>query len=477
MALRRAGKKNVSKDGASQGFLDTIAAISTPPGEGGIGIVRLSGPEALAIASRIFVPRRPRDLRQSPGFRMYLGMIVDGAGGRPVDEVLVSVMRAPRSYTGEDVVEINCHGGMVPVRRTLELVLREGARLAGPGEFTRRAFLHGRIDLAQAEAVLDVIRARTRAGLELAVRQIEGKLSRRIQEAEQELIGIMASLEASIDFPLEVDEPEGGELLRRLADLRAQLEELIRGSSQGRILREGIKVAIVGRPNVGKSSLLNGLLGEERAIVTEVPGTTRDLISEAANIRGIPVELVDTAGIRETADLVEQLGVERSRQALAQADVVLLVVDGSQGADAADAQLAAAVGDRPGILVYNKMDLVGGDKPEAGDWLPSGWRQVYTSAKEGWGLEELQAMIAEMVLGGEVSPGTEVLVTRARHQAALEKAVRALEQGEETVQAKLPLDLLAVDLRAAREALGEITGSTVDEEVLDRIFQDFCVGK
>lgn len=467
----------MAEERVSEKLVDTICAISTPLGEGGIGIVRLSGPEALKIAERVFVPRKPRDLGQSPGFRMYLGMVVDRQDqDRPVDEVLVAVMRSPRSYTGEDVVEINCHGGMVPVQRTLELVLREGARLAGPGEFTRRAFLRGRIDLAQAEAVLDVVRSRTRSGLEVAVRQVEGQLSERLRAAEQELIGIMAALEASIDFPLEVDEPEGGELLGRLRSVRGQLEQLLRGSQEGRILREGIKVAIVGRPNVGKSSLLNRLLGEERAIVTEVPGTTRDLISEAANIKGIPVQLVDTAGIRETLDKVERLGVERSRKALGEADVILLVVDASQGADASDAEVAQAVAQRPGIVVYNKMDLVR-KKPEAQDWVPAGWRQVWASAQEGWGIEELQAQIAQLVLGGEVKPAGEVLVSRARHQAALEKAAGALKEAEATLEAQLPLDLLAVDLARAREALGEITGSTVDEEVLDRIFADFCVGK
>ncbi|KYH33755.1 tRNA uridine-5-carboxymethylaminomethyl(34) synthesis GTPase MnmE [Neomoorella mulderi] len=455
---------------------DTIAAVATPPGEGGIGIVRLSGSEAVAIASKIFQPRRGPDFAASRSHTLRLGMIIDPATGETVDEVLACIMRAPHSYTAEDVVEINCHGGPLAVARVLQLALRYGARLAEPGEFTRRAFLNGRLDLAQAEAVLDVIRARSSQGLVAAVGQLQGKLSQKITGINDLLTGVLAAIEASLDFPEEVGEASAGEL-GKLHQARDEVKKLLGTWEEGRLLNEGLKIAIVGRPNVGKSSLLNALLRQERAIVSQIPGTTRDTIEETLLLGGFACRLIDTAGLRETADTLESIGVARTRQAVKEADLVLMVVDLSTGILPEDERILEEVAGKTLIVVGNKVDLVS-EKKNGLESFAGLYPRVAISAREGRGLDELAQRVKEIVLGGKaVRTREDPLLTRARHRDALEKCLEHLNAAITAWEEGMPGDLIAVDLWAARDFLGEITGATAREDLLDRIFSDFCIGK
>jgi tRNA modification GTPase len=459
---------------------DTIAAISTPLGEGGIGIVRLSGPDALQILQCIF--NRPAQLLPR---RLTYGHVTDPVDGSLIDECLVAYLPAPHTYTRQDVVEIQVHSGLMPLRRTLEQCLRQGARLAGPGEFTMRAFLNGRIDLAQAEAVLDVIRARTDAGLRVAVEQLGGRLSDETRAVRRALLDLLAYLEASIDFSQD-------ELwLRAIGptlDLAVrQLGAMLTGADQGIILRQGVRVAIVGRPNVGKSSLLNGLLRMKRAIVASSPGTTRDTLEETVNLGGVPFVLIDTAGIGETNDPVERLGVERSRQVLVGADLTLMVVDGSQPIEDGDLQITASINGRPVIIVFNKIDKLAvpeGFTPELRlqlrTLLPghsTTSSAVAVSALTGQGLAELERMLVDRVLGGQAITSQASLVSNPRHKAALGRALDAVGAAAETYYRGLPADFITIDLTEAIEALGEITGETVSDDLLDIIFNQFCVGK
>jgi tRNA modification GTPase len=457
---------------------DTIAAISTPIGEGGIGIVRMSGPEALPILQKIFVKGKPTKLQtrnfklQTPNY-LYYGHIIDPDTSEVVDEVLVSYMKAPRTYTRQDVVEINCHGGIAPLRRTLELCLRLGARLASPGEFTLRAFINGRIDLAQAEAVLDIVRAKTEAGLRVAMGQLEGRLSNQVRALRRQLLDVLAYLEATIDF--EEDEIPERDIAPDLEGVRQQLEKLLAHADRGIIYRQGIRTAIVGRPNVGKSSLLNALLRTSRAIVTPIPGTTRDTLEETLNLQGIPLVLVDTAGIvAETEDVIERLSIERSRKALAQADLALLVVDGSEPLTEADRQIADLAAGKSAILVVNKIDLprAVGDL----DLLPEALR-VEISALTGEGLEELEEAIVKVVFSGQVLASDELLVSSPRHKSILKRALDHVVHAQGAHAQGMPADFVAIDLTSAVNSLGEITGETVTEDLLETIFSEFCVGK
>jgi len=449
---------------------DTIAAIGTPPGEGGIGIVRVSGPEAPAILRRLVVPTR-RGRAWAP-WRMRHGHVVDPASGAVVDEVLAVWMAAPHTYTRQDVVEIHAHGGMVALRRVLELSLLAGARLAGPGEFTLRAFLNGRLDLAQAEAVLDVVRAKSRAGLQAAVGQLQGRLSARVGAVRGQLIEALAHLEAAFDFP--DDEIPPCDLPALLEAAAAELDALLAGAEQGIAYRQGLRTAIIGRPNVGKSSLLNALLRAERAIVTPIPGTTRDTVEENAVVGGIPLVLVDTAGLTDAADPVERLGVERSRAALDTADLVLWVVDGSQPPRPDDRAIATLVDGRRGVLVVNKSDL---PRVPGHEELAPGWRAVPISALTGQGLEGLEQAVLQSVLAGRVEAGEEPLVSRPRHADALRRAREHVAAAARAHAEGWPGDCVAIDLRAAADALGEITGEAVSEDLVARIFADFCIGK
>ena len=456
---------------------DTIAAMSTPVGEGGIGIVRMSGPEALGIVQGFFSPGQRTALPHDPPtfvpYRLTYGHVVDPATNQVIDEVLTAYMPAPRTYTRQDVVEINCHGGVVPLRRALELCLRGGARLAEPGEFTLRAFLNGRIDLAQAEAVLGVVQARTEAGLRLAVEQLGGRLSQEIRQAQAQLVDVLAWLEAAIDFAEdEIPERDVGPDLQAAKET---FERLLAGADQGIIYRYGLRTAIVGRPNVGKSSLLNALLRTSRAIVTPIPGTTRDTLEETLNLRGVPLVLVDTAGIRAASnDLVEQIGIERSREALNAADLALLLVDGSEPLTSADHDIAALVGDKAALVVVNKSDLpiVTG----ATDLLP-GCPHLCVSALTGQGLEALEEAIVGTVFAGRVVASDAVLVSSPRHKEVIHRALDHVVAAQRTLAGGLPADFVSIDVTAAVNALGEITGETAHEGMLQAIFSRFCIGK
>jgi tRNA modification GTPase len=480
---------------------DTITAVATPPGEGGLALIRVSGPEARDVAARVFRSRSGADPTAFPGYSVHYGLFVDPATGEIADDGLLTTFRAPHSYTGEDTVELACHGGRATTARVLRLTLEAGARLAEPGEFTQRAFLNGRLDLAQAEAVADMVRARTEAARRVARQQLDGALSRTVIALKDELIGILAAIEVTIDFSEEVGELEYAPLGRRLASVREGLERLLATAERGRILREGLRVAIVGRPNVGKSSLLNALLRTDRAIVTPIAGTTRDLLEESANVRGVPLVLIDTAGMRETADLVERIGVERAEAAASAGDVALLVVDASAGVTPEDRALGQRLVDieAHGILVaINKQDLVTTARAEA---IVEETRHAFAalahavllvSAQTGAGLERLESALVESALSTETGavtadgPSTAfsmaeasetVLVASARHRQALENARSSVCEAERTVCARLPGDFIAIDVRGALDALGQITGETVTEDIIHRIFHDFCVGK
>lgn len=457
---------------------DTIVAISTPLGESGIGIVRMSGPQARNILRRLFVlgalgapPPRAEILPRA----LHYGHIVEPDSGEMVDEVLAAYMPAPKTFTRQDVVEINGHGGLVALRQILKLCLRQGARLAEPGEFTVRAFLNGRLDLAQAEAVLDVVRAKTEKSLQVAVGQLVGRLSEQVQSIRSVLVDLLAYLEASIDFG--EDEIPERHIAPDLAQCIASLERLLADADRGIVFRQGVRVAIIGRPNVGKSSLLNRMLRTSRAIVTEFPGTTRDTLEETYNLSGIPILLVDTAGFSVAAtDPVERLGIERSREALARADLALLVFDISQPPSEADEQIAALVGNRPAILVLNKIDLVPADDWEFDNSL---WRapRVPVSALTGEGLEALESAIVDTVLSGQVSASEAPLVTSPRHKEALCRAAEHVQAALSAHSDGQPADMVAIDLAGAVNALGEITGQTASEDLLESIFANFCVGK
>jgi len=449
---------------------DTIAAISTPLGEGGIGIVRLSGPDSLAILHKVFVRPASRASPLPPRFLHY-GHIVDPESNQVLDEVLAVSLPAPRTYTRQDMAEIHAHGGIVPLQRILQLVLRCGARLAQPGEMTLRAFLNGRIDLAQAEAVLDVVRAKTEASLRVALNQLGGQLSQQVRAARAALIQVLAYLTATIDFAEDDIPPQ--DIGPSLDEVGARLERLLASAEQGLIYRQGVRAAIVGRPNVGKSSLLNALLRANRAIVTPIPGTTRDTLEETVNLRGIPLVLVDTAGIASTADMIERLGIERSRAALAGADLVLFVVDASEPLTPADGEIASLVGARPAIVVLNKSDL---RRVDAEGVLPAAPR-VALSALTGMGLSDLETAIADLVLAGRVLASDEPVLSNPRHRDVLQRARDHLRTAQDAHTHGLAADLITIDLTAAVNALGEITGETATEDLLEAIFSNFCVGK
>lgn len=451
---------------------DTIAAISTSLGEGSVGIVRISGKNAFSVAQKVFLPAKKKDWLQE-NYKMHYGHIVD-VNGQIIDEVLVTIMKAPHTYTRENVVEINCHGGIIPVRETLRVVLSSGARMAEPGEFTKRAFLNGRIDLAQAESVIDIIRSSTDSALKVAIAQLGGGLSEKVKVLQEKLLKILSELEVSIDFSeQEIIGKSKTELSNEVLILIKSLEELIIDAGRGRIYREGIKTAIIGRPNVGKSSLLNVMLGSERAIVTHIPGTTRDIIEENMNVKGIPLKLIDTAGLRETKDLVEMIGVKKTREILSDADLVLFVIDASEGLTAEDQQIMECLEKKKTLLVINKIDLVKNNKMPKIKEMSS----VMVSALKGDGINVLQEKIFEIVTSERIRPPESVVISSARHEEILCRARGYLTEFHESLKANVPVDILSIDLRNSWEALGEITGSNYNEDLLDRIFNDFCIGK
>lgn len=451
---------------------DTIAAISTPLGEGAIGIVRLSGTDSFKIAQKIF---KGKDLNSVASHTLNYGHIVDPDKDEILDEVMVGAMRSPKTFTREDIIEINTHGGIAVTNEILQLVIREGARLAEPGEFTKRAFLNGRVDLTQAEAVMDIIRAKTDKAMNIAVKQLDGSLSDLINNTRQEILNTLAQVEVNIDYP-EYDDVEEAttEIIReKTTEFEALLTNLLKTARRGKILREGISTAIIGRPNVGKSSLLNNLLREEKAIVTDIEGTTRDVIEEYVNINGVPLKLVDTAGIRETEDIVERIGVERSRKALKEADLVLLVLNASEPLTDQDRQLLEISQDSNRIILLNKVDL---PQQIELDEIPAD--HIKISVLKNQNINQIEDRINALFFenAGLVEQDATYL-SNARHISLIEKAVESLQAVNEGLAMGMPVDLLQVDLTRTWEILGEITGDAAPDELITQLFSQFCLGK
>lgn len=461
----------------TRGF-DTIAAISSAPGEGAIGIVRLSGDDALAIADKVYNLGQKK-LSTQDSHTIHYGHIVDPKDGQEIDEVMVSVMREPKTFTREDIVEINTHGGIVATNRVLELVLREGATLAEPGEFTKRAFINGRIDLTQAEAVMDLIRAKTDRSMDLAVKQLDGKLSNLIENLRQDILNTLAQVEVNIDYP-EYDDVEEMTLKllgEKTTIIKNRIDGLLSTAKQGKILRDGISTAIVGRPNVGKSSLLNALLREEKAIVTDIEGTTRDTVEEYINIRGVPLKLVDTAGIRDTEDVVERIGVERSKKALKEAELVLLLLNQSEALTAGDRELLALTQDHKRIIIMNKIDLPNQLLKESLlEWVEED-EIIATSMMTQEGIDALEEKIADYFFSGQSGEKDATYVSNARHIDLLQKASQSLDEVKNGIDMGMPVDLIQIDFTHAWEILGEIIGENAPDELLTQLFSQFCLGK
>lgn len=457
---------------------DTIAAISTPVGEGGISIIRISGEEAVTVAKKLY--HGSKGLAKVATNTINYGHIVDPDSGAEVDEVMVSIMRAPHTYTREDVVEINCHGGLLATNRILQLTLSHGARLAEPGEFTKRAFLNGRLDLSQSEAVMDLIRAKTDKSMKVALNQLDGDLSRLIKALRKDILDVLAQVEVNIDYPEydAVEEMTTKMLKEKAQEVQQRIQALLKTAKQGKVLRDGLATAIIGRPNVGKSSLLNTLLHEDKAIVTNVAGTTRDVIEEYVNVKGVPLKLIDTAGIRHTEDTVEKIGVERSRQAIDTADLVLLLIDSSNALTDEDRELIKLTAGKPRIVILNKTDLPNRIDLNELHQLTAGDRVIKTSIVEYEGMEELGRTISHMFFdeGIESSQST-VMVTNARHIGLLHQANDALNDVLSGIAAGMPVDLVQIDMTRCWELLGEITGDSYQDELLDQLFSQFCLGK
>lgn len=455
-------------------LFDTIAAISTPRGEGGIGIVRISGNYALDILEKIFKPKSGKAIKGLRNYSINYGHIFDGE--TLVDEVLVSIMKAPNTYTREDIVEINCHGGFVITEKVLEVVLKNGARIAEIGEFTRRAFLNGRIDLTQAEAVIDLIHGKTEKSVSLSLNQLRGDLKEQIEHLKKLVLDVAAHINVVLDYPEEgIDDPLPEHLVENLQEVLDTTDRLIRSYDKGKMIKEGIKTAIVGKPNVGKSSILNSVLKEERAIVTHVAGTTRDVIEEVVNLKGIPLVLVDTAGIRKTDDLVENIGVEKSKKLIESADLILFVVDGSRPLDEEDMKIHEAIKAEKVIGILNKIDI-----KEDIDLSPltkiSKWLEI--SAIKNQGIDEMEEEIYRHIIDENIEDSSQkITITNVRHKSALEKTKQSIENIFETIESGLPMDLMAVDIKGALDSLSEVTGEISSEDLLDHIFSNFCVGK
>ncbi|MBI4686080.1 MAG: tRNA uridine-5-carboxymethylaminomethyl(34) synthesis GTPase MnmE [Nitrospirae bacterium] len=457
---------------------DTIVAISTPLGEGGIGIVRLSGKDAINIAERLFHSPKGKNLSCISSHSIIHGFIKDPANGEEIDEVLISLMRSPNTYTKEDIVEINCHGGMSPLRKVLELVMKQGARLAEPGEFTKRAFLNGRIDLGRAEAVLDLIRAKTDESRKIALDQLKGRLSEKITRLRDRLSEECVLIEAYIDFSEEdIETVSKSALIESIKAILSELESLLKTYDEGRFFREGLAAAIVGKPNVGKSSLLNALLQKDRAIVTDIPGTTRDIIEEYLNINGLPLRIIDTAGIREAHNMAEVEGVKRSLAAIENADLVIAVVDGSEPLRNEDFEVLDKVKDKNAIIVMNKSDLIETNENLALRLMPYASCILRISATEGYGITELKKHVFDSCLKNWEEQKDGIIITNLRHKTAIQKACGSLDNALSAIRTAQPVEIIALEIRDALDNLGEIVGAVTTDEILNRIFSDFCIGK
>ncbi|EPH5564980.1 tRNA uridine-5-carboxymethylaminomethyl(34) synthesis GTPase MnmE [Staphylococcus aureus] len=457
--------------------LDTITSISTPMGEGAIGIVRLSGPQAVEIADKLYKGKHL--LNDVPSHTINYGHIIDPESKEVVEEVMVSVLRAPKTFTREDIIEINCHGGILTINRVLELTMTYGARMAEPGEFTKRAFLNGRIDLSQAEAVMDFIRSKTDRASKVAMNQIEGRLSDLIKKQRQSILEILAQVEVNIDYP-EYDDVEDATtefLLEQSKEIKQEINRLLDTGVQGKIIREGLSTVIVGKPNVGKSSMLNNLIQDNKAIVTEVAGTTRDVLEEYVNVRGVPLRLVDTAGIRETEDIVEKIGVERSRKALSQADLILFVLNNNEALTQEDYTLYEVVKNEDVIVIVNKMDLEQNiDINEVKDMIGD-TPLIQTSMLKQEGIDELEIQIRDLFFGGEVQNQDMTYVSNSRHISLLKQARQTIQDAIDAAESGVPMDMVQIDLTRTWEILGEIIGETASDELIDQLFSQFCLGK
>ena len=457
--------------------LDTITSISTPMGEGAIGIVRLSGPQAVEIADKLYKGKHL--LNDVPSHTINYGHIIDPESKEVIEEVMVSVLRAPKTFTREDIIEINCHGGILTINRVLELTMTYGARMAEPGEFTKRAFLNGRIDLSQAEAVMDFIRSKTDRASKVAMNQIEGRLSDLIKKQRQSILEILAQVEVNIDYP-EYDDVEDATtefLLEQSKEIKQEINRLLDTGAQGKIMREGLSTVIVGKPNVGKSSMLNNLIQDNKAIVTEVAGTTRDVLEEYVNVRGVPLRLVDTAGIRETEDIVEKIGVERSRKALSQADLILFVLNNNEALTQEDYTLYEVVKNEDVIVIVNKMDLEQNiDINEVKDMIGD-TPLIQTSMLKQEGIDELEIQIRDLFFGGEAQNQDMTYVSNSRHISLLKQARQTIQDAIDAAESGVPMDMVQIDLTRTWEILGEIIGETASDELIDQLFSQFCLGK
>jgi len=454
---------------------DTIAAIATAYGEGGIGIIRLSGEKAREILGQIFEAELPGDPINR---RLTYGHIVDRSKDEIIDEALAVYMRGPGTYTREDVVEVNCHGSMISLRKTLELALKSGARMAEPGEFTKRAFLNGRIDLSQAEAVIDMVRARTNKGFEVSVAQLSGSLSGKVKLIRDELLAVLAHVIVNLDYPdADIEELSYQELNRSLNAILLEIRDLVETAETGMIIKEGLKTVIIGKPNVGKSSLMNALLKEARAIVTEIPGTTRDTIEEIISLKNIPIRLIDTAGIRETEDFIEKIGIAKSKESFNEADLIILILNASEELSEEDVSILSHIGEKKTIVLFNKIDLgLKLQKRHIMEQLPQA-KVIETAITKNQGIEELENAIFNMVYGGRVKQEDSMLITNLRHKDLLEKAGSCLKDALEMIDMKEALDFIEVDIKRCWELLGEIIGESVNEDIIDQVFSRFCLGK
>jgi len=454
---------------------DTIGAISTSIGEGGIAIVRISGDKAKDVVEKIFQAKNGQSIKDMKSYTMKYGYIID-ENNNHIDEVIVSFMKGPRSFTAEDTIEINCHGGVVATNKVLEQVIKQGVRIAEPGEFTKRAFLNGRIDLSQAEAVIDIINAKTDLSMKSALMQSEGLISKEIRVLREKLLSTIAHIEATVDYPEDDLEEVTSEMaIRDLDIIKKEIKEFIETAEEGKILREGLSTVIVGKPNVGKSSLLNALTKENRAIVTDIPGTTRDVIEEYINISGIPIKIIDTAGIRETDDVVEKIGVERSRAKINDADLIILILDSSNELTEEDKEIINHISNKKYMILLNKRDL--NSKITQKDLENINCTNIYSiSAKTGEGIDEVRTAIKDMFFKGEISTNN-VIITNTRHKEALLRAYECIESAINTLNYTFAIDLASIDIRNAWTFLGEITGDSLEENIIDKIFKDFCLGK
>lgn len=456
---------------------DTICAIATPIGEGGIAIIRISGEKALEIADKIFAPKSKKDIKDMKTYTMRYGTIVDLDTKDIIDDVILSYMKGPRSYTGENVIEVNCHGGVVATNRVLNQIVKAGARIAEPGEFTKRAFLNGRIDLSQAEATMDIIKAKTELSMKSAMMQSKGALSKEIGELRKYLLNVLALIEYAVDFTEDDEDIVDDDLIAQIKDsitkTITRINSLLKNADEGKIIRDGLNIVIVGKPNVGKSSLLNSLLREKRAIVTDIPGTTRDIIEEYINLDGIPIKITDTAGIRDTEDTVEKIGVERSKEKIEEADLVILMLDTSRALDDEDRVIIDAINDKKYIALLNKVDL---ECKLSEEVITSFNRTIEISAKTGFGIENLKEEIKNLFFNGEIDSES-LIISNTRHKQALYRSLEDCNLALEKINLNEYLDLISIYITSAMRALGEITGDELEEDLLNKIFSEFCCGK